>query len=595
MNEDIYEKIADIEREIASLPEGSVTRKSVKGKEYYYHRISRGGRRIENYINFEELSELKAGIEKRKKLEKELKELKAAVIEDAMPVLKVHGLKTMVRTGKMLEAQIAPVRKYKKRECISQLREYVFGPVQDKVLIIYGLRRTGKTTMIRQILTELSNEEFNKAAFIQVTTGDNLSDLDSDLRLLEKSGYKYVFIDEVTLMEDFVEGAALFSDIYASSGMKIVLSGTDSLGFAFTREEQLYDRCIMLHTTFIPYREFEKVLGIHGIDEYIRYGGTMSLSGINYNADTPFSDSKHAEEYIDTAIAKNIQHSLKAYQYGGHFRLLLDLYERGELTNVINRVVENINHSFTKAVIERTFRSHDISVTASNLLRDRKKPINIKEHMNLDQVTAGIMKMLDILNKEDQSIDIEDDHMIQIKEYLTMLDLIMDIDLESLPEVNHKGKITVITQPGLRYAQAETIVENMLLDAEFRELSVKERKHILDRLISEICGRMMEDIVLLETRIANPDKKVFKLQFPVGEFDMVVHDPKELTCSIYEVKYSKETVPEQYRHLADEEKCAMTAHRYGDIRGKYVIYRGSNTTDGDIQYLNVEEYLNSLI
>ena len=538
---------------------------------------------------------MKAGIEKRKKLEKELKELKAAVIEEAMPVSKVHGLKTMVRTGKMLEAQIAPVRKYKKRECISQLREYVFGPVQDKVLIIYGLRRTGKTTMIRQILTELSNEEFNKAAFIQVTTGDNLSDLDSDLRLLEKSGYKYVFIDEVTLIEDFVEGAALFSDIYASSGMKIVLSGTDSLGFAFTREEQLYDRCIMLHTTFIPYREFEKVLGIRGIDEYIRYGGTMSLSGINYNADTPFSDSKHAEDYIDTAIAKNIQHSLKAYQYGGHFRLLLDLYERGELTNVINRVVENINHSFTKNVIERTFKSHDISVTASNLLRDRKNPINIKEHMNLDQVTAGIMKMLDILNKEDQSIDIEDDHMIQIKEYLTMLDLIMDIDLESLPEVNHKGKITVITQPGLRYAQAETIVENMLLDAEFRELSVKERKHILDRLISEICGRMMEDIVLLETRIANPDKKVFKLQFPVGEFDMVVHDPKELTCSIYEVKYSKETVPEQYRHLADEEKCAMTAHRYGDIRGKYVIYRGSNTTDGDIQYLNVEEYLNSLI
>lgn len=99
----------------------------------------------------------------------------------------------------------------------------------------------------------------------------------------------------------------------------------------------------------------------------------MSLGGINYNADTPFSDAKHAEEYIDTAIAKNIQHSLKAYHYGGHFRLLLDLYERGELTNVINRVVENINHSFTKSVIEKTFKSHDISVTAANLLRDREE------------------------------------------------------------------------------------------------------------------------------------------------------------------------------------------------------------------------------
>ena len=78
-------------------------------------------------------------------------------------------------------------------------------------------------------------------------------------------------------MENFIRGAALFSDIFASSGMKIALSGADSLGFAFSEEEELYDRCIMLHTTFIPYREFEEVLGKKGIDEYIHYGGTMSL------------------------------------------------------------------------------------------------------------------------------------------------------------------------------------------------------------------------------------------------------------------------------------------------------------------------------
>ena len=552
------------------------------------------GKRVESYISFENVKDLKAGIEERKKLEKELKELKRLIPKDESPAIRKQSFKTKVRTGKELEAQIAPTRRYKKRECISTLRDYVFGPVQDKVLIIYGLRRTGKTTMIRQVLTELPQAEFGKAAFIQVTSSDTLADVDSDLRKLEKSGYRYFFIDEVTLMEDFVEGAALFSDIYASSGMKIILSGTDSLGFAFTRKEQLYDRCILLHTTFIPYREFERVLGVCGIDEYIRYGGTMSLGGINYNDDTPFSDPKHTEEYIFAAIARNIQHSLKTYQYGGHFRLLLDLYERGELTNVINRVVENINHSFTKEVIERTFKSHDIAVTAANLLRDRETPVNIKEHMDLDSVTSGIMKMLDILNKEDQSIDVDADHMTQIREYLTMLDLIMEIDLESLPEVNRKGKVTVITQPGMRYAQAEAITTNMLLDSEFQELPIKERQRILDRLLSEIRGRMMEDIVLLETKLANPKKKVFKLQFAIGEFDMVVFDPKEPGCEIYEVKYSKEVVEEQYRHLDDEVKCAMTTHRYGNIKSKYVIYRGANISCGDIHYLNVEEYLKSL-
>lgn len=593
--EELMNAIAEIEREIAILPEGSITKKKIRDKEYYYHRIARNGKRVEKYIDFKDVAELKDRIDRRKKLEKDLKELKKQMIPEKATTKEEHlEFKTTVRTGSRLRAQIAVTKKYKKRECIRELRDYIFGSQTDKVFVIYGLRRTGKTTMIRQILTELPETEFRKAAFIQVRSRDTLEDIDEDLRQLETKGFKYVFIDEVTLMEDFIEGAALFSDIYASSGMKIVLSGTDSLGFAFSKEEQLYDRCIMMHTTFIPYREFEEVLGIKGIDEYIRYGGTMSLSGVNYNEDAIFASARSAEEYIDTAIAKNIQHSLKMYEYGGHFRSLLDLYEKGELTNVINRVVENINHSFTRRVVERTFKSHDIAVTASNLLRDREAPMNIKAHMDLDAVTRGMMQMLDILNKEEQSIQIEDYHMAQIEEYLTLLDLIMKIDLESLPEVNRKESVTVITQPGMRYAQANTIVSNLLLDAKFSELSLVERQRILDRLLSEIRGRMMEDIVLLETKIAYPEKKVFKLQFAVGEFDMVVFDSKELNCKIYEVKYSKEQVPEQSRHLKDEEKCAMTSHRYGEITGKYVIYRGESGSLEGIQYLNVEEYLKSL-
>ena len=574
-HEEIIARMAEIEREIAVLPAGGVSKKNVHGNIYYYHRITQNGKRMEKYVKADEVDELISNIEKRKKLEKELKKLK-----QCMPKEKNLDFKTKVLVGDRLKSLVSITRNYKKRECIQMLRDYIFEDIADKVFILYGLRRTGKTTLIRQIILELSDSDFNKAAFIQVTSRDSLSEIDEDLRLLEKNGYKYVFLDEVTLMEDFIEGASLFSDIYASSGMKIILSGTDSLGFAFSKEEQLYDRCIMLHTTFIPYREFENVLGIYGIDEYIRYGGTMSLGGINYNASTPFSNIKDTEEYINTSIAKNIQHSLKMYQYGGHFRQLLDLYEKGELTNVINRVVEDMNHRFTKSVVER--------ITANNLLGDRV------DSLNLDKVTLGIKNMLDILNKEEQNVDISDVHMTQIKEYLAILDLIKEIDLEYLPEVNQKSKIIVVTQPGLRYAQAEAIVENLLLDEKFQELDIQKRTRILERLLSEIRGRMMEDIVLLETKLAKKDKHVFKLQFPIGEFDMVVQDPKTLSCEIYEIKYSKERACEQYRHINDEEKCAMTTHRYGNITGRFVIYRGENTEMDTIQYLNVEDYLKSL-
>lgn len=564
-HEEIIAHIAEIEREIAVLPAGGVSKKNVHGNIYYYHRITQNGKRMEKYVKADEVDELISNIEKRKKLEKELKKLK-----QCMPKEKNLDFKTKVLVGDRLKSLVSITRNYKKRECIQMLRDYIFEDIADKVFILYGLRRTGKTTLIRQIILELPESDFDKAAFIQVTSRDSLSDIDEGLRLLEKNGYKYVFLDEVMLMEDFIEGASLFSDIYASSGMKIVLSGTDSLGFAFSKEEQLYDRCIMLHTTFIPYREFENVLGIYGIDEYIRYGGTMSLGGINYNASTPFSNIKDTEEYINTSIAKNIQHSLKMYQYGGHFRQLLDLYEKGELTNVINRVVEDMNHRFTKSVVESMFKSHDIGVTANNLLKDKDDPIHIKKHMELDKVTS------------------------QIKEYLTILDFIKEIDLEYLPNVNQKRKIVVVTQPGLRYAQAEAIVENLLLDEKFQELDIQKRTRILERLLSEIRGRMMEDIVLLETKLAKKDKHVFKLQFPIGEFDMVVQDPKTLSCEIYEIKYSNQRVKEQYRHINNEEKCALTTHRYGNITARYVIYRGENTEVDSIQYLNVEDYLKSL-
>ena len=155
-----------------------------------------------------------------------------------------HVFKTDVMLGENLKSYVQTVANYKKRSLYKNICDYVYGDVRDRVFILYGLRRTGKTTLIRQVIAEMNEEDFSKTAFIQVGAGIGLSDINQDLKYLMNSGYKYVFIDEVTLIEDFIEGAALFSDIFAACGMKIVLSGTDSLGFFFSEDEQLYDRCI---------------------------------------------------------------------------------------------------------------------------------------------------------------------------------------------------------------------------------------------------------------------------------------------------------------------------------------------------------------
>ena len=584
--------MSELAQKIAMLPPGSIVKKTVTGREYYYHRWTENKKRHEKYIPAEALDSFRAQIEQRKELEQELKALKK-MLPKAAPT-HVAAFTTNVRIGAALRTFSASVKRYKKRECFQQLHNFLYGEAQDKVFILYGLRRTGKTTMIRQALAEMNEIDLMKSAFIQITAQDTLATLNTDLKVLESQGFQYVFLDEVTLLDDFIEGAALFSDIFAASGMKIVLSGADSLGFLFTEDEQLYDRCILLHTTFIPYREFESVLGIYGIDEYIRYGGTMSLGGVHYNETSTFASKERANEYVDTAIAHNIQHSLRCYQYEDHFRNLRDLYDKNELTSAINRVVEDINHRFTLEVLTQDFKSHDLGVSANNLRRDRSNPIDILDHIDLSAVTDRLRDLLEILNKSEQTVVLDEDHATEIKEYLDLLDLTRDIDIRHLPKVNTKSTRTVIAQPGLRYAQASALIHSLLLDEAFGALSLPERTAVQERILTEIKGRMLEDIVLLETKIANPGKEVFVLQFPIGEFDMVVFDPAAGSCQIFEIKHSREITPFQYRHLIDSEKCAQTEHRYGPITGKFVLYRGEDQLLNGIQYQNVEEYLRNL-
>ena len=586
-------RIKYMKNHISQLPQGNITFKTINGKRYPYYQWTENGKQRNRIVKADEFEELSQKIEQRKVLEKKLRE--SSETEIVPEIMNETFFFSSVIVGDELLKTVTPTKKLKKRECYSALYDYVYGDSFDKVFILYGLRRTGKTTLIRQLILDMPEEMFSKTAFIQMNSSIDLAKINLDLKSLSEKGYQYVFIDEVTLMDDFIDSAALFSDVYAARGMKIVLSGTDSLGFVFSEDRELYDRCVMVHTTFISYREFSEVLGIEGIDNYIRYAGTMTLSGNRYNvSNATFAAKKTTDEYIDTAIAQNIQHSLKNYNQGDHFRHLAELYEAHELTSVINRIVERENKRFTINTLTQTFKSGDFGETKKNLLKDQKNPTDILYMVDEKQIIEWFRKELDILNKPEMSVTISDIHVKEIREYLDLLDLTMDIDVIDITDLNKKETHTVITQAGLRYAQASALIESLVRDTVFASFPLTERNQAKERLLSTIQGKMMEDIILLETKIAHPQCEVFKLKFAVGEFDMVVFDPDTASCKIYEIKHSTEIHPKQTQHLTDEKKCADTEFRYGTIKDKYVIYRGENKIVGDINYLNVEEYLCSL-
>ena len=598
---DINKRIVELENEIAILPQGSINIKKIKGKEQPYLQWRENGKSKSKYIKKDEREQIIAGVERRKQLQDELRELKKLEVVDTPVATKFE---TSVVIGNRLLAMTKGVRNWKERDCFKQLQKYLNSDSTDRVCLVFGLRRTGKTTMLRQAVLKMTTEQASKTAYIKAKGTDTMAAMDRDLEKLLEFGYENVFIDEVTLMEDFIDSAALFSDIYAAQGMKIVLSGTDSLGFWFALHQELYDRAITIHTTFIPFREHSRLLGIDSIDEYIRYGGTLRAGELDFDdedvnaEDASFRDDESTRRYIDTAICKNIQHSLSCCQDGGYFRHLQSLYEAGELTGAINRIIEDMNHRFLIRILIYKFKSHDLGSAADVLRRERapERRTDILDRIDKEAVTKRLMDMLEIRNQEDQSIGITNAHVEEIKEYLKSLDLIVDVPNETIIPSAEPLENIIFTQPGMRYCQAQALVHSLAKDELFASLSEQEKTMVSERILEEVRGRMMEEIVLLETfKSAKKNKRVFKLTFSVGEFDMAIYDSKENTCECYEIKHSDQIVPAQTKYLIDEEKLNQTSKRFGEISKRCVLYRGEDTAlENGIEYKNLEKYLKSL-
>ena len=195
-----------------------------------------------------------------------------------------------------------------------------------------------------------------------------------------------------------------------------------------------------------------------------------------------------------------------------------------------------------------------------------------------------------------RSINITKAHTTEIKEYLQALDLIINCPIETGEPGTEPVEHILFTQPGMRYCQAKALVHSLMKDPRFSELSEREKAVVSARIRGEVRGRMMEDIVLLETmKAAGQQQYVFQLQFMDGEFDMVIYDADRNCCRIYEIKHSEQQVPAQYRHLLDAEKCRQAERRFGPIVGRTVLYRGADADAGNgIVFKNVETYLNRL-
>lgn len=513
---------------------------------------------------------------------------------------------TNVSTGAGLDKFIAIGSQYSNRDCYAQLQKYIYS-TSRKVCALFGLRRTGKTIMLYQLLAELDK---SKTAYLQLTPNNDMIDLETDLLRLQKLGITTVLVDEITFASDFATCSNMLADYFTTSGMKLVLSGADSLGFILAHKRILFDRLELIHTTYISYPEHHRLLGTD-IDDYIRYGGTLLPEG-----QTPFSSLASAEEYRDSAIVNNIQHAFQVLDADPDFYTLLkEAYTKGALSGMINRILEDIRHCFIARLYARKFRSTNLGALYQKLLSRLKNAdrdaLETLEFIGAyrEALTDNYQRSLQIKNY----IPTESE-LTELQQYLFNLDILATYDVVDQSYV--RSRQVIFTQPGMQFSLARMLMQDCTRLPEFESLRITEQEYMLKFLETNTLGHILEDIVIehTENALLKPDQnlhqrfRIFQYSGTSDEIDMVVVDTSQQATHLYEIKHSSVAVAAQAKHICNMELCGALAEHYYPIASRNVLYLGPNVTryirDSEfsdetsdslkIDYLNIETYLNNL-
>ncbi len=444
-----------------------------------------------------------------------------------------------------------------------------------RVCGIYGLRRTGKSTMIKQTIAAM---DYANTVFIQCTGNDNYIELE---RVLDSLPQKYIFIDEITKADKFMQLASSLSDKYGNKN--IVITGTDSAELLFIKQDELYDRIDMIHTTYISYAEYNYLLG-KSLEEYIRYGGTLTDGKTIYNSE------ENLEEYTNSAIISNVCKSVKVAGPDSGYRRLYSLYQSGDLESAINKTIEKNTKEFSLRVMTGMYNKSalfgsvkDLTLKQRDQLPDKDVDtlIKWKDHTEICDYIIKQINLNDSSGIMQSDIDL-------ITRFLVKLDVLSKLDNE-----------ITFTQPGMQYCFAEALMNSIVNTHQYQALYPETQRMMLEKISQDSIGHILENVIRTDV-LKCPQltqMEVGRLDHDGnGEFDLYIINPDTRKAAVYEIKRSSIDTPKQYQYLIDKDFCDNFERVHEcKIVEKAVLYQGDTKTVNDcIHYYNAAVFLENL-
>lgn len=480
-----------------------------------------------------------------------------------------------------------------KRDCFVKLQQYLQSP-STRVYVIYGLRRTGKTVLLKQALLSLSQEQKKNAVFITCNYKTDFYNVIKYIKEKLDKGSRYFFIDEVTYANNFQNLAEVLSDNFvANYNARIVLTGTDSLGLSLPSHANLYDRAEFIHTTYVSFPEYARLTGNNSVDYYIKHGSTLSDK-------SPFDDYKSTQEYIETSIVSNMLSSLqKSESVRSYPPALTELYEYRDLDNAIQRIINRYPQTITLGALRKQFKLHPLGAAITGIITDKENPdINIKSAVLEKNINENVKRLLHV---EDFKTPVTLQHLEDIKSFLKEMDVIISIPVfKDLQNGKRTDDMELLTHPGMYHSNLKYTIDQLANNNNWMPEATQEQKErLLVRTYDAAAGTIQENFIINDVynMLCKDNEKwyVSKLSLQVQnrqeEADLIVFDRQNKETYLFEIKHSVQIIENQASHLESKSFLEYVENAFGTIKDCAVLYNGKTDAESKTPRINAADFL----
>ncbi len=201
---------------------------------------------------------------------------------------------------------------YKRNIYLDRIRKFMGKPV---VKVITGMRRVGKSTMMRQLVEELRNDGIaeNRILYLDMESLDfehigNYRDLQeaASTSILKRKGLKFLFIDEVQEIDEWERAVA---SLAGRGDVDIVLTGSNAQLFSSELSTRLAGRFVEFPVYSLGFNEYLQFRGTDRSDtqseliNFLRFGGLPAIHHFGLDEEMVY---QYVNSIYNTILLKDI-------------------------------------------------------------------------------------------------------------------------------------------------------------------------------------------------------------------------------------------------------------------------------------------------